>query len=310
VGQDSRVPAERPPIHGEAPELDVVIVSHRCAALLDDCLTSMTAAAAGVGVRVHVVDTASGDATPEVARRHPVHLTALGGNVGFARANNIALARCTAPAVLVLNPDTVLPAGSLRRCLDALAARPELGVLTPRLVDRRGRLDGRCRRGFPHPWPALCFLTGLDRVLAGPRARGYTSSWLPSGRAHDVVAVSGAFMLLRRAALEETGHFDTRYFMYGEDVDLCLRLRRRGWRCRYWPGVEVVHVGGGSGEGGRRSARADTAFFRAMAPLLAAHLPGRRGRLTAGAVAVAAEAALLASRGRRAAHRLARARGR
>ncbi|HWH13154.1 MAG TPA: glycosyltransferase family 2 protein, partial [Miltoncostaeaceae bacterium] len=227
------MPADQPPSPRDVPELDVVIVSHRCAPLLDDCLASLPAAAAGVRLRVHVVDTASGDATAEVARGHPVHLTALAENVGFARANNIALARCRAPAVLVLNPDTVLPAGSLRRCLDALAARPELGVLTPRLVDRRGRLDGRCRRGFPHPWPALCFLTGLDRVLTGPRARAYTSSWLPSGRAHDVVAVSGAFMLMRRAALVEAGPFDTRYFMYGEDVDLCLRLRRRGWRCRY-----------------------------------------------------------------------------
>jgi len=291
--------------------VDVVIVSHRCAALLDACLASLPAAGAGLAMRVHVVDTASGDGTPEAARRHPgVRVTALARNVGFARANNLALAGTRAPAVLVLNPDTVLPPGALVRLRDELAARPEVGALTPRLVDVHGRLDGRCRRGFPHPWPALCFLTGLDRVLTGPRARAYTSGWLPEDRAHDVHAVSGAFMLLRGAALAETGGFDERYFMYGEDVDLCLRLRARGWRCRYHPAVTVVHVGGGSGEGGRRTPRADAAFFRAMAPLLRDHLPGPRGRVTAGAVAVAAEAGLAASRLRRAAHRLARARRR
>lgn len=280
-------------------EVTVAVVSHRCEDLLVDCLASLRDTR-DVAMHVVVVDTASGDGTPDAARRAGVEVVALTGNVGFGRANNLVIRGARTPAVLVLNPDTVLPPGALRACLDELWARPEVGVLTPRLVGRDGRLDRRCRRGFPTPLAAAGFLTGLDR-LPGPRIRAYTRGHLPDDRPCDVTATSGAFMLLRTAALRETGGFDERYFMYGEDVDLCLRLAARGWRCRYWPGAEVVHVGGGSGEGGRRTPAADAAFFRAMGTLTRDHTPGTRGAVTAAAVTAAAELGLAWSRLRRAA---------
>lgn len=279
-------------------EVTVVVVSHHCAGLLADCLASL-AASRDVRARVVVVDTASPDASVAVAGAAGVEVRALTRNVGFARANNLVLRDVASPAALVLNPDTVLPPDALRRCLDALWERPEVGVLTPRLVDAGGVLDRRCRRGFPTPVAAVGFMTGLDRRFPGPRIAAYTRGGIPDDRPCDVDAVSGAFMLLRTAALREVGVFDERYFMYGEDVDLCMRLRRRGWRCRYWPGAEVVHVGGGSGEGGRRRPAADTAFFRSMPPLTRAHVPGVRGAVTAAAVGVAAEAGLTLSRLRR-----------
>ena len=269
----------------------MVIVSYAGRELLRSCLSSL-ASQDDVALEVHVVDNASPDGTPEMVRRDFdwVHLTALDANAGFATANNLALAASRAPLALVLNPDTRLPAGSLRACVDQLATEPHTGVLSPRLVDDDGRPDPRCRRGFPTIWSSLCTLAGADRVL-GERAGDYPARWLDPERPGDVVAVSGAFMLMRREALAEVGLFDERYFMYGEDIDLCLRMREAGWAVRYWPGTEVVHVGGGSTGSTDAPPEARDAWFRTMAPFLRRRRPGLRGLVSAATAGALAETA-------------------
>jgi GT2 family glycosyltransferase len=282
-----------------APEVSVVIVSYRCAELLDECLRSLADQRGEVDVEVLVVDNASGDGTAEAARRHDWATTeALEENLGFGRANNLGLARATGRSVLFLNPDTVLPPGSLRATLDELWHRPDVGLLTPRLVTPDGGLDRRCKRGFPTPFSSLCYFTGLDGVLRGPRATRYTVGTLPEDRAGEVEGISGAFMLGRAEALAEVGGFDEQFFMYAEDLDLCLRFIAAGWKVRYWPGAEVLHVGGGSGSGGLRTAAADAAYFRTMGPFMRKHRPGARGAAVALGVQVMAEGLLAASRSR------------
>ncbi len=118
------------------PELSVVVVSYRCSEVLDECLTSLNANRADVDMEVEVVDNASGDDTADMSRRHAwVTTTALDENLGFAKANNQAMDRARGRAVLVLNPDTVVPPGALRACLDELWRNPSVGLLTPRLVE-------------------------------------------------------------------------------------------------------------------------------------------------------------------------------
>lgn len=290
-----------------APELSIVIVSYRCRDLLRACLDSLAANRVDVDMEVLLLDNASGDDTLRAAEAHPwVSAEALTDNVGFGRANNLGFARARGRAVLALNPDTVVPAGALRACLDELWGRPDVGVLTPRLVDPHGRLDRRCKRGFPTPWSSFCYFTGLDRHLTGPRSTRYTVGWLPEDRPGDVESVTGAFMLMRAEALAEVGGFDEQFFMYAEDIDLCLRFIERGWRVRYWPGRDVVHVGAGSNVDGRRPAAADSAYFRTMAPFVRKHRPGPRGRVVAAGVSVVGEAALAASRLRGLARRMPR----
>ena len=251
-------------------------------------------------LEVLVVDNASGDDTMAALEDHPwAHGEALRENLGFARANNRALARARGRAVLILNPDTVLPPGALRACLDELWSRPDVGMLTPRLVTRGGDLDRRCKRGFPTPWSSLCYFTGLDRRLSGWRSTRYVAGWLPEDRAGEVEGIAGAFMLARGDALRRVGGFDEQFFMYAEDLDLCLRFIREGWKVRYWPGVDVVHVGAGSSDGGVRPPAADAAYFRTMAPFIRKHRPGVRGRVLAGAVAGVSEVMLAASTVRR-----------
>ncbi len=283
-----------------APELSVVIVSYRCAHHLTACLSSLDTQHAEIALEVIVVDNASGDATPGVARDHPgVALIECPANTGFARAANQGMARARGRAVLVLNPDTVIPSGALRACLNILWADPRIGVLTPRVVDPHGRLDPRCHRSFPTAWSAFCFITGLDRVLPWRSARAYVLRDLPDDRPADVDAVSGAFMLMRSRALHQVGGFDQQFFMYAEDIDLCMRFREHGWVVRYWPGVDVVHVGGGSNRDGRRTPQANTAAHRTMAVLIRKHRPGVRGLIPATLAAITGEVLLAVGRIRR-----------
>ena len=282
------------------PELSVVIVSYRCGALLDECLTSLEANRADVDMEVEVVDNASGDDTVEVSRRHAwVTTTALDENVGFARANNVAMDRARGRAVLVLNPDTVVPPGALRACLDELWRDPSVGLLSPRLIDREGRLDRRCHRGFPTLWSSFCYFTTLDRVFRGPRSRRYTMGHLPETEAADVEAVSGAFMLMPRDAMVVVGGFDEQFFMYAEDIDLSLRFIEHGYRVRYWPGVDVVHVGAGSNVAGQRPPAANAAYFRTMAPFVRKHRKGLHGLALGLTVWVTGELMLAATEAKR-----------
>ncbi len=282
------------------PELSVIIVSYRCGALLDDCLASLHSNRVAVDMEVEVVDNASGDDTAEVSRRHAwVTTTALDENLGFAKANNQAMDRARGRAVLVLNPDTVVPPGALRACLDELWRDPSVGLLTPRLVDREGRLDRRCHRGFPTLWSSFCYFTTLDRYLKGPRSRRYTMGHIPEDQAADVEAVSGAFMLMPADALRVVGGFDEQFFMYAEDIDLSLRFIEHGYRVRYWPGVDVVHVGAGSNVAGQRPPAANAAYFRTMAPFVRKHRKGLHGVALGTTVWVAGETMLAASEAKR-----------
>jgi N-acetylglucosaminyl-diphospho-decaprenol L-rhamnosyltransferase len=275
-----------------APELSVVIVSYRCAGHLDHCLRSIEGNAQDVSLEVIVVDNASGDSTAGVARQHAgTHVLERGDNAGFARAANQGMALARGRAVLVLNPDTTVPPGALRACLDALWGDPRMGILTPRVVDEHGHIDARCHRAFPTAWSALCFLTGLDRVLPWRSAQAYTMRWLPDDRPADVDAVSGAFMLMRADALHQVGGFDQQFFMYAEDIDLCMRMRCGGWRVIYWPHAAVTHLGGGSTDDDPFS-MASAAAHRTVAPLIRKHRPGMAGALAALLALVGGEALL------------------
>lgn len=281
------------------PDVSVVVVSYRCAHRLDACLESL-AEQAGVTREVIVVDNASGDGTADVARgRTGVTLIERADNAGYARAANEGMAQARGRALLVLNPDTMLTRGALGTCLGALWADPGIGVLTARIVDEDGQLDVRCHRRFPTAWSALCFLSGLDRVLPWRSAQAHTMRYLPDDEPADVEAVSGAFMLMRADALRRVGGFDQQFFMYAEDIDLCMRFRAAGWRVVYWPGATVMHASGGSQRDGQRTDRANAAAFRTMAPLIRKHRRGLRGAGLALVAWAGGEILLAASRARR-----------
>ena len=245
------------------PGIDVVIVSFRCEALLRDCLDSLFTHPPRGPITVRVVDNASGDGTAAMVRREfpRVELTENAENLGFGRANNPALARGRASYALVLNPDTRVTEGALDALVALMEARAEIGIAGPRLELEDGSLDHASRRSFPTPVSALGHFTGLGRREGAPGAlSAYRAPGVESG---PVDAVNGAFMLIRRRALEQVGAFDTRYWMYMEDLDLCYRFADAGWMTWFEPSATVIHVKAGT-SGPHRSLRLNRAFHYGM----------------------------------------------
>lgn len=260
-----------------AAEVSVIIVTFRCRDLVLDCLADLEVARGTVALEVFVVDNASGDGTADaIATTFPwVDVEALDENVGFARANNRAIHRCRAPAVLLLNPDTRIEAAAIVALLNALASEPAVGLIGPRVIDPAGRTDPNCRRGFPTVLGVAGAVTGLDRRLGGRLLGEYLRPWLPLDQPSDVVALSGSVMLARSSALTAVEGFDDCFFMYGEDIDLCLRVADAGWRVRYTPSATVVHVGGGF----PGSPQARRAWSRSIGDIHRRRRPGLRGEI-------------------------------
>ena len=246
-------------------DLSIVIVSYNTRDLLCACLQSV-ARSDGVGSReTFVVDNASSDGSADmVAAEFPwVQLIRNDVNRGYAHANNLALRRASGQKVLLLNPDTELPASAVSALMRYLDDHPDVAAVGPKLVRADGSLDLACRRSFPSPEVAFYRLIGLARLLPNsPRFARYNLTYLDPDIEAEVDAVAGACMLVRRDAIEQAGLLDERFFMYGEDLDWAFRMKEHGWRIRYNPSVTVLHHKGASSR--QVSERATLDFYRAM----------------------------------------------
>ena len=268
--------------------IDVVVVSYRCEGLLRDCLKSLREHPASRPMNVEVVDNGSGDGTAEMVEQEfpDVRVTRAGANLGFSAANNLAIRGGVAPYVLVLNPDTRLRAGALDRVLALMDERSEVGICGPKLVREDGALDHAAKRSFPTPLGALAHFTGAGRREgAGARLAQYRAPELGDEEAGPIDAVNGAFMLIRRAALDEVGLFDEGYWMYMEDLDLCYRFVQAGWTIWYEPSAEVIHVKAGT-SGPIRNPRLNRAFHYGMYRFYRKHYARQRSPIVNGAVYV------------------------
>jgi GT2 family glycosyltransferase len=250
--------------------VDVVIVNHNTRDDLDACLGSIfSAPPLGLGT-VFVVDNASSDGSPgRVAGAWPaVRLIALADNVGFAAANNVAIRMSETDLVLLLNSDTIVPAGSIDRLVERLVATGAVAA-GPRLVDAQGRPEVSFGPMLS-PWAELVQQARVRRAAsARPSARARTAALVARERAVDWV--SGACLLVRRDAAVAAGLLDERYFMYEEDVDFCAALRARGGSVIFVPAAKVVHLRGRSVQRAGRAAsphydRSHLAFYRKHRP--------------------------------------------
>jgi N-acetylglucosaminyl-diphospho-decaprenol L-rhamnosyltransferase len=248
-------------------DLEVVIVSHGAEALLRRCLRSLQEhPPSGGEVLVTVVDSGSPDATPEmVAREFPEVRLRREGNIGFSAANNLALRESEADAMLLLNPDTEVYAGTIDAALARLRSEPRIGMVGVKLVTERGEIDHACKRSFPTPLSALAHFTGIGRGDgAGPALSQYRATHLGDDDPGEVDSVNGAFMLCRAEAIREVGLLDEGYWLYMEDLDWCHRFWDAGWKVFYEPAGVALHVKGAS-SGSRRAPKQEIAFHRGMA---------------------------------------------
>jgi N-acetylglucosaminyl-diphospho-decaprenol L-rhamnosyltransferase len=248
------------------PELEVVIVSHGAEALLRRCLPSLEENPIAEGeMRVTVVDSGSPDGTPDkVEGEFPTVRLLRRGNIGFSAANNLALRESGAGAVLLLNPDTEIYAGTLDAALARLRSEPRIGMVGVKLVTESGDLDHACKRSFPTPLSALAHFTGIGRGEgAGGALSQYRATHLGDDEPGEVDAVNGAFMLCRAEAVREVGLLDEGYWLYMEDLDWCHRFWDAGWKVFYEPAGVALHVKGGS-SASRRAPKQEIAFHRGM----------------------------------------------
>ncbi|NOT43925.1 MAG: glycosyltransferase family 2 protein [Acidobacteria bacterium] len=228
------------------PRLSIVIVTFNSVPDIDRCLASLAAAPPATSHQIVVVDNASPDGTAAHVRQRWPRVTVLdaGGNTGFSHANNVGIRATRGELILLLNPDTVVPAGALDALIATLERHPGAAVAGPRLVDGLGRAE------LSHGPMISPFAELGQKLLVRAHARG-------SGLAARVVErrtrrpatvdwVSGACLLVRREAAERVGLLDERFFMYTEDVDFCARLRAAGYQVRFDPSSEVVHLRGRS----------------------------------------------------------------
>jgi N-acetylglucosaminyl-diphospho-decaprenol L-rhamnosyltransferase len=225
------------------PRLSIIIVTYNSAADVDACIGSLVQHPPSTDHEIVVVDNASTDGTAAAIRSrwHGVRVIDSAANIGFARANNLGIRQTFGSLILLLNPDTTVPAGTLDTLVAALDARPDVAVAGPRLVDA----DGRVELSFGRMLSPIAEVR--QRFLVdGSRRRGAIAAYVESitRRTQEVDWVSGACLLVRRADAEAVGLMDERFFMYAEDVDFCASIRARGRRVLFCPSAEMVHLRG------------------------------------------------------------------
>ena len=243
--------------NSQLPALEVVIVSHGAEALLRRCLHSLEEHPASGTMRVTVVDSGSPDSTPDMVEREFGEVRVLRReNIGFSAANNVVLREDEATAVLLLNPDTEVYAGTLDAAMARLRTDERIGMVGVKLLTESGELDHACKRSFPTPLSALAHFTGVG-------GSQYRAGHLGDDEPGEVDAVNGAFMLCRSEAVREVGLLDEGYWLYMEDLDWCHRFWDAGWKVFYEPAGVALHVKGGSSPR-RRAPRQEIAFHRGM----------------------------------------------
>ena len=230
-------------------DLSVVIVNTQTRDLVLACLRHLLPQLQGLSHEVFVVDNASTDGSVDAIKREfpQFRVIANNQNRGFARANNQALRLVTGENIFLLNPDTEIQPGALTTLRTALRSLPDAVVVGPKVLRPDGRLDLACRRSFPSPWVALARLSGLSRVF--PRARwlaSYNLTYQDPDIPSEVDCGTGAALLFKADAFRSIGFFDEDFFMYGDDLDVCFRLKARGGRVYYVPSAVVLHIKGGT----------------------------------------------------------------
>jgi len=236
--------SEKIPQRSSAPDLSIIIVNWNAADLLRQCLQSLRESDDHLEKEIIVIDNASTDGSVEMVRREfpEVRLICNPENMGFAPANNQGIEISQGQYVLLLNSDARILPGALDALVGFLAAHPAVGAVGPALVNPDGSFQVSCHPILT-PWREFWRLLFLDHLV--PLARYPFRRWgYEDPREVDVI--KGACLLLRRQALKQVGLLDEGYFMYSEEMDLCYRLARAGWRIYWVPEARVVHLGGGS----------------------------------------------------------------
>jgi len=235
-------------------DLSIIIVSYNNASLINLCLDKLFASfkRSNLSFEVIVVDNASTDETVKKlknikAKNKNVILIENKKNLGFGKANNQGIRIAKGKYILFLNSDVIVERIDWKKIIDFLNEKQEIGALTVKVKLKNGQIDPASHRGFPTLWRSFCYFSSLEKNLSfnwlfKKIFGGYHLLHLNLKTVHEVEAISGAFFLTRKKIMDKVGGFDENFFMYGEDIDLCLRIKKLNYKIIYYPDFEVLHL--------------------------------------------------------------------
>ena len=261
-------------------QLTVIVVNYNVEYFLDQCLQSVEKASKDLKIETIVVDNASMDGSVEMleTKYSHLHLILNKDNVGFSKANNQGIDIAKGKYVLLLNPDTVVEETSFQKVIDYMEAHPDTGGLGVRMIDGRGNFLPESKRGLPRPMVAFYKIFGLSRIFSKSKRFGqYHLGHLSEFETAEIDVLSGAFMLMRKEALDKLGNLDEAFFMYGEDIDLSYRIQKGGYKNVYFPETTIIHYKGESTK--KISVNYVFVFYRAMVIFAKKHFSGNNAWL-------------------------------
>lgn len=264
----------------EQPQVAVIIVNYNVAFFLEQCLNAVQKAMSLMPAEVWVVDNNSVDGSVAMVReKFPwVKLIDNKDNKGFSSANNQAMRLSSCPYQLLLNPDTVIEEDTLKKVVEYMNAHPKVGGLGVRMVDGKGVFLPESKRGLPTPAVAFYKIFGISRLFPKSKIFGkYSLSYLSEFETNEVEILSGAFMLMRKEALDKVGLLDEAFFMYGEDIDLSYRITQGGYTNVYFPETRIIHYKGESTK--KSSVNYVFVFYRAMIIFARKHFSQKNAKL-------------------------------
>lgn len=230
------------------PDLAIIIVNHNTQQLLKDCLTSINKAAKPKGgLQIIVIDNGSNDDSLKMVRKQFPEVVTIANteNIGFAKANNIGVEASEAKFILFLNSDTVIKRYSLVKPLKYLQSHPQVGAITIKLFLKDGTIDYDNHRGFPTPWTALTKFSGLADLFPNSSfLNNYHLGNKNLNRIHQIPVAAGSYLMMPTKLFRQIGMWDESYFFYGEDIDLCYRINKAGYKIIYYPKVTTLHLRG------------------------------------------------------------------
>jgi GT2 family glycosyltransferase/lipopolysaccharide/colanic/teichoic acid biosynthesis glycosyltransferase len=254
-------------------DLSIIVVNYNVKEFLLNLLDSLQKAVKNFSSEIIIVDNASDDGSVEAVQNKFPHVKLIVNekNIGFGRANNLAMEIADGKYFLLINPDTIVREDTISQMIEFFENTPKAGIAGCKVLNSDGTLQLACRRSFPGPWTSFTKVTGLSTLFPKNRffAR-YNLTYRDENQTYEVDAISGAFMMIRRKLYEQIGGFDKEFFMYGEDLDLCYRAQKAGLGVYYVHNTEIIHY---KGESTKRSSLDETkVFYDAMHLFVRKHL--------------------------------------
>ena len=232
-------------------DISFCIVSYNSAEIIIKCLDALFSSDfQGLEIEVIVADNASSDNSVVLLNtKFPkVHLIKNSENLGYTKAMNLCFKIATGKYIVQLNPDTISQKETFIELYKWMENNPDIGICTPKVLNRDGTIQKQCRRSFARPWDVLTYFLYLDRIFPQSKLFGrYLLTYRSNEEIFDVDAVSGSCMFIRGNVFDDVGLLDERYFAYQEDADFCYRTKQKGWRIVFYPFAEIIHWGGMGG---------------------------------------------------------------